>query len=179
MKNKKVEYIVIPAVFAAIIAVFTAFIKINIGMNGGYIHLGDSIIYICASILPAPCAIWAAAIGGAMADLLAGAPAWAIPTAIIKALNVVPFVLVRMLGKAKQQNKILTKTTVLMPLPSALVTVFGYLLAGGILYSFPTALASVPFNMIQAVGSTLLFYIAGSALDKMNFRKMIHNIFEK
>ena len=128
------------AVFAALIAVMTAYIKFNTGINDGYLHFGDSMIYLAACILPLPYAMAAAAIGGFCADILAGAAAWAPFTAIIKALNVLPFAL------------------------------FGYLLAEGLLYSFPTALTSVPFSIIQAVGSAIIYYIAAPALDKVKFK---------
>ena len=67
-------------------------------------------------------------------------------------------------------NKILNKTTAFMPLVSGLITIFGYLLAEGLLYSFPTALTSVPFSIIQAVGSAIIYYIAAPALDKVKFK---------
>lgn len=52
------------AVFAALIAVMTAYIKFNTGINDGYLHFGDSMIYLAACILPLPYAMAAAAIGG-------------------------------------------------------------------------------------------------------------------
>ena len=129
------------AVFAALIAVMTAYIKFNTGINDGF----------CA-------------------DILAGAAAWAPFTAIIKALNALPFALVYTCHATKSPNKILNKTTAFMPLVSGLITIFGYLLAEGLLYSFPTALTSVPFSIIQAVGSAIIYYIAAPALDKVKFK---------
>ena len=150
------------AVFAALIAVMTAYIKFNTGINDGYLHFGDSMIYLAACILPLPYAM--------AADILAGAAAWAPFTAIIKALNVLPFALVYTCHATKSPNKILNKTTAFMPLVSGLITIFGYLLAEGLLYSFPTALTSVPFSIIQAVGSAIIYYIAAPALDKVKFK---------
>ena len=85
------------AMFAALIAVTTAFIKIPAPL--GYAHAGDSMVYLAACVLPAPFNFIAAAIGGATADLLAGYAVWAIPSAIIKALNVLPFFIVRIILK--------------------------------------------------------------------------------
>lgn len=158
------------AVFAALIAVMTAYIKFNTGINDGYLHFGDSMIYLAACILPLPYAMAAAAIGGFCADILAGAAAWAPFTAVIKALNVLPFALVYTCHATKSPNKILNKATAFMPLVSGLITIFGYLLAEGLLYSFPTALTSVPFSIIQAVGSAIIYYIAAPALDKVKFK---------
>lgn len=92
-----VKLIAITAMCAALVTVTTAFIKIP--SMFGYSHAGDSMIYLAASILPGPYGIIASSIGGALADLISGYPQWAIPTAIIKAFNAVPFVLCRMAMK--------------------------------------------------------------------------------
>lgn len=175
--RRQIYYIVITALFAAIIAVMTAYIKINTGINNGYLHFGDSMIYLAACVLPLPYAMVAAAIGGASADVLAGAAVWAPFTAIIKALNVLPFALVYLMKATKKPNLILNKTTAIMPIVSGLITIFGYLLAEGLLYSFPTAWTSVPFSIIQAVASAVVYYAAAAALDKIAFKSRIYKSF--
>ena len=89
--NEKIKYAAMTAMFAALITITTAYVKIPAPL--GYAHAGDSMIYLSASVLPGPLGFAAAAIGGGLADLLAGYPQWAVPTAIIKALNVLPFFL--------------------------------------------------------------------------------------
>lgn len=98
-----VKLIAITAMCAALVTVTTAFIKIPSPL--GYSHAGDSMIYLAASILPGPFGIIASSIGGALADLISGYPHWAIPTAIIKAVNAVPFVLCRMAMKSVAKMK--------------------------------------------------------------------------
>ena len=117
--------LVIAAVFAALIAVFTAYVSIKTGINDGYLHFGDSVIYLAACILPTPYAVAAAALGGALADILGGAAIWAPFTAVIKALNVLPFALVYVCKRTASPQKILNKTTAFMPIVSGLITVFG------------------------------------------------------
>ena len=168
-----VKKICITGLMAAMITVCTAFIKIPTGINSGYLHFGDSMIYISGCIL-GPWALLAAAIGGAFADILAGAPQWAIATAIIKALNAVPFVI--MAAKYKKKNntvKVVNKYTSPMVVISGFITIFGYLLAEGIMYSFPSALTSVPFSIIQAVGSAVIFFVVGKIFDKTNLQKYL------
>ena len=97
-----VKLIAVTAMFAALVTVTTAFIKIPTPL--GYSHAGDSMIYLGASILPAPFGIIAASIGGALADLLSGYAHWAIPTAIIKAFNALPFILCGIILKKKGKN---------------------------------------------------------------------------
>ena len=60
--NKQLIYVVMAALFAAIITVVTAYV-LRIPTGNGYIHLGDSFIFLAASLLPLPYAIAAAAVG--------------------------------------------------------------------------------------------------------------------
>ena len=162
--------IVIAAMFAAMIAVMTAFVQIKTP-TGGYVHLGDSMIYLAASFLPMPYAVAAAAIGGGIADLLVY-PETIIYTVIIKAINAVFF--------SAKGDKLLTKRNALMTIPSGLVTVVGYsisklirqLLAGDSLHSATVnALWKIPENAIQAVASALIFIVIALALDKADIKK--------
>lgn len=173
MENNNVKRITFTAVFAALIAVMTAFIKVPTGINEGYLHFGDSMIYLAGCLL-GPYAAIAAAIGGALADTLAGAAVWAIPTAIIKACNSVPFIIATAIYvKHKNNHRIIHLSTILMTVLSGLITIFGYLLAEGLMYSFPSALTSVPFSVIQAVGSAIVFIIVGCALDAVKVQKFL------
>lgn len=175
MKNQNTKTLVTAAMFAAMITILTAFFQIKIGINDGYIHFGDSIIYLAACILPAPYALCAASIGGALADILSGAAIWAIPTAIIKALNVVPFVLMMSyLKKENKADKIISKGTIFMAIISGLITVLGYYVAEGIMFGFTAALlSSLLRGLIQPIGSAIVFYAIGLALDKAKFKTLV------
>ena len=168
--SKHTLHIVIAAMFAAMIAVMTAFVQIKTP-TGGYVHLGDSMIYLAASFLPLPYAILAAAIGGGIADLLVY-PETIIYTIIIKAINAIFF--------SAKGDKLLTKRNALMTIPSGLVTVVGYslsklirqLLAGDSLHSaVVNALWKIPENGIQAIASALIFIVIALALDKADIKK--------
>ncbi len=172
MRNKKsVLRITYTAIFAAIIMLFTALIKFSTGLGEGYIHLGDSIIYLCACLLPFPYCIVAAALGGALADVISGFAIWSVPTAIIKILITLPFALVA----KNNPSKILNKKTIFMPALSGVISIAGYFVAECILYSAATAALSILGNVIQAVGSAIIFYIMAIALDKTNFKRRINN----
>lgn len=173
MKKGNIKTITLTAMFAALIAVTTAFIKVPIGINEGYIHFGDSMIYLAGCFLGPYTAI-AAAVGGALADVLAGAPAWAFPTAIIKVCNSVPFIIATAIYvKRKNTHKIIHLSTALMTLVSGLITVLGYYLAEGFLYSFASAWISAPFNIVQAVGSAIVFILVGCALDAVKIQRLL------
>lgn len=51
MKKQSVKKITFTALFAALIAVMTAFIKMPTGINEGYLHFGDSMIYLAGCLL--------------------------------------------------------------------------------------------------------------------------------
>lgn len=166
--------LILSALFAALIAVFTAFVSIKTGINDGYLHFGDSLVYLAACILPLPYAPAAAAVGGALADVLGGAAVWAPFSAVIKALNTLPFALVYACRLTKSPQRILNKATAWMPLASGLITILGYFLAEGLLYSFPTAAVSCLASLVQAAGSAVLYYAAAAALDRVQIKKRLH-----
>ncbi|MBE6827676.1 MAG: TIGR04002 family protein [Ruminococcaceae bacterium] len=168
-KDKKIYTLSMAAVFAALTAVLTAFLKVGTGINEGYIHFGDSIIYLASSVLPLPFAMASAAVGGAAADILAGAAVWAPFTAVIKALNALVFRL--LINKSRKANgiKIFSARSVVASLISGIVTVAGYFGASSVLYSTEAAAVSIPFDLIQAAVSTAVFLIIGVSLDKTNF----------
>lgn len=173
MRNKKsLLKITYTAIFTAIIILATSIIKFSTGLGEGYIHLGDSMIYLTACLLPFPYCIIAGALGGGLADILSGFAIWSIPTMLIKMLNVLPFAIV---CKKLKTNKILCKQTVLMTVVSGVITILGYFVAECILYSVASATLSIAGNTIQAVASGIIFMIIATTLDKINFKRRINN----
>ena len=73
-QDTKIRRIVLTGLFSALIFVFTAYIHVPTG--AGYTHAGDGFIYLAACLLPAPYAVAAGMIGGALADGLTGFPVW-------------------------------------------------------------------------------------------------------
>ena len=163
-KNNSVKNICVTALLAAMITVMTAYIgHIPVGANGGYIHFGDSLIYIGAVLLPTPYAMIAAAIGGGLADLLT-APMWMIPTIIIKALIVLPF--------SRKGEKIVTTRNVVATLIAFLISGTGYYIAEAILFGTETAFfMSLLGSATQSGGSAIIFIVLGLVLDKAGFKK--------
>jgi len=79
--KQKILFVALSGVFAALIFVATAFTKIPTGQ--GYANLGDGVILTCAYLL-GPIAFFPAAIGSALADLLAGYVPYIPATFVIK-----------------------------------------------------------------------------------------------
>lgn len=171
-ENSKTMLIVITAMFSAVIAVATAFIKIPSPF--GYNHAGDSMIYLAASILPAPYGIICASIGGVVADLISGYPQWAIATALIKALNAVPFIICKTaLKNSRFKNRIINPPNLLMLIPTTIVTVFGYFAATGLMYSWEAAFAELTVWWVQPATGAIIFILAGAGLDAVKFKEKI------
>lgn len=163
---KNTQKLVMTTLLAALITVMTAYIcHIPVGVNGGYIHFGDALIYIAASTLPLPYALLAAAIGGGLADLLT-APMWMIATIIIKMAIVFPF--------TSKNSKIICVRNVIAVFISGVISTVGYAVAEGLLFqNWAVSLASVAANLIQSGGSAVIFIILGFALDKCEFKSKI------
>lgn len=118
--------------------------------------------------------IIASSIGGALADLISGYPHWAIPTAIIKAVNAVPFVLCRMAMKKRgKDEKIISPSSLLMLIPTTIVTIGGYFIANGLMYDFGAAIAELPTCWLQPGVGALIYIVVGIGLDKINFKKKL------
>ena len=167
MKNKDLRLLTLTAMFAALIMLVTAYIMhIPTGFNNGYIHLGDTMIYIAASMLPTPYAFVAAAMGGALADILSTAAVWAIPTAIIKALMVLPF--------TAKHERLLCKRNVLAIVISGVIGIVGYALAAMIMYgSFAAGVADVLPNVIQEAAGGAMYVVLALALDRVKIKRLV------
>lgn len=162
-QETKIKNLTTAGVMAALITIFTAYVcHIPIGVNGGYVHFGDALVYLAAALLPTPYALAAAAIGGGLADLLT-APMWAPATIIIKMLIVLLFT-----NKAK---RILTLRNVLATVPAYVITAGGYFLAEYVIFdSWSTLLVSFSQNLLQSMGSAVFFICLGLALDKAQLK---------
>lgn len=161
------------ALFAAMTTICILLLHIPTG-NQGYIHVADGVIYLAAAILPLPYAMLAGSIGGGLADLIAGSPSYIIPTVIIKAVIVLTF--------SSKSDKLLTKRNLIAPVPSLVLTVVLYAIAGFVIdmlagattqAAFAGALSGMPMNVLQGVASAVLFYAVGAGLDKLQFKNKL------
>ncbi len=161
-QNKKLHQLVMAAIFAAAITVTTAYVLHIPIPTGGYLHLGDTLIYLGACLLPLPWAVAAAGVGAALADLLT-APMWALATFIIKALMCLPF--------TRKSKKLLCGQNI------AAVVIAG--VGESILYSFVNVffvqsmagfMPQFIGTMIQATASGILFLVIAAAVDKVGLK---------
>lgn len=169
--STKMKYLTMTGLMAAMITIMTAYIcHIPVGTNGGYIHFGDSLIYLAAVLLPTPYALAAAAIGGGLADLLT-APMWTIVTIIIKMLITIPF--------SCKQSKCITVRNIIATIFAFFISGTCYFFAEYILFGTWSAyLVSMSGSLIQSSGSAVFFIIFGLALDKCGIKSKINHMLE-
>ena len=161
--NPRLRRMVTAALFAAAITVVTAFfLHIPIPGSSGYVHLGDTLIYLVACMLPAPYAIFAASVGAGLADLLT-APAWVLPTLIIKAIVALQFTC-KCDHLLTRRNSIAVFTTMLV---SPTLYSLAYCIMTGTMAAFIPQFAG---TIVQAIGSAVVFFPLAFMLDRLQFK---------
>ena len=165
VSSTKTKYLVTSSLFSALICItIVSILHIPVGGNNGYVHIGDTFIYLAAAILPTPYAMVCAAIGASMADLITGSAAWVIPTIIIKPILV--------LFITSKHNKIITTRNVIGAFIAGFVGWTLYMLAEGIMIgSFTSAFVFSIIGLTQPIGSFIVFIIIGLMFDKLGVKK--------
>ena len=159
----KTKNLVTAALMAAITCLVTGYI-LHIPVGNGYVHIGDAIIYLSASILPLPYALVCGAIGAGLADFTTGAFIWVIPTVIIKPLSALFF--------SSKSDRIITVRNVIAAFLGGVIGTALYMLADGIIFgNMKAAVVLTGIGFIQPVGSFIVYIILGFVLDKVGFKK--------
>ncbi|MBR5542551.1 MAG: ECF transporter S component [Oscillospiraceae bacterium] len=155
MKTKlSTKTLVLAALFAATVAVTTAFTAFPIMGGNGYIHVGDIFVLLAASVLPAPVAAIACGIGGALADTMAGFALYILPTALIKAAMAYTF--------AKSKNRLLGVVL------AVIILCGGYYITEVFLFgSFISPLSCIPWNLIQGAFGAAGYFLLASPVRKL------------
>ena len=122
---------------AALAMVLTMVPQIPTG-TGGYVHFGDSVIYLAAMLLgPAGGAV-VGAVGHSLADLLSGHAIFILPTFVIKGL--MGFVIGKLIYPAENLNK---RRFICAGLSALVIVTLGYFVAEIPLYGVQTAAVCV------------------------------------
>ena len=119
--------------------------------------MGDALIYLCACLLPLPYAMAAAAVGGAMADLLT-APMWAPATFLIKALLCLLF--------SRTSGHLFCRRNVVGSVIAGLLspTLYGFV---NVFFtgSWNAFLPQFAGTLLQGIGSAAVFLILSRGMD--------------
>lgn len=164
MSKKRLHYLCLAGLFAAITFVTTAYL--HIPSHTGYTHIGDAFIFLAACLLPTPYAVFVGAAGAALADCLTGFALWAPASVVIKAVTALFF--------TAKKPRILTPRNLTALVPSLLLCGGGYygyeaLITG----NFIAPLAGIPGYLTQWVLSSVLFITLGAALDKLSVKSRL------
>lgn len=148
MYTSNTRKLVITALAVTLVTIVTIAIQIPNSV-GGYINLGDSMIFALAIVGGPIIAGIAGGLGSALADILSGYAVWALPSFLIKGVE--GLVAGALIGRISVgSRKPISLGTVLVLVVSGLVMVMGYFATSYILYGFPAALAAVTGDLIQA-----------------------------
>ena len=159
MKDQKIRLMCIAGIFTAIVFVFTAYL--HIPSHTGYTHVGDGFIYLAACMLPLPYAMFVGAGGALLADCLTGYAIWAPGSIIIKTVAVLFF--------SRKSARIISIRNLLALIPAWAVSIGGYYLYEALITgNFVAPLSGIPGYITQSVLSSILFVVAGLAMDKLN-----------
>ena len=159
MKDQKIRLMCIAGIFTAIVFVFTAYL--HIPSHTGYTHVGDGFIYLAACMLPLPYAMFVGAGGALLADCLTGYAIWAPGSIIIKTVAVLFF--------SRKSARIISIRNLLALIPAWAVCIGGYYLYEALITgNFVAPLSGIPGYITQSVLSSILFVVAGLAMDKLN-----------
>ncbi|MCL1881350.1 MAG: TIGR04002 family protein [Oscillospiraceae bacterium] len=179
--NNTVKHLTFSAVFAALIFVSITVTRIPNGL-GGFIHFGDSLIYLSAALLPFPYGLLVAAIGPGLFNLFSESPFWFPFTVIIKPITALCFSNrgTHILGnRPKYRNYIApviagTLNTVLYFFANMALFSLGFLgVTSDRTSAWTAGIVSLPGLLMQAGGSIVFFYIIAFALDKMEFKRRV------
>lgn len=180
--SSRTSTLVMSALMVAIITVSIMFIKLPIPFTQGYVHLGDAMIFISVMILGWKRGAVAAAIGGALGDILGGFAMWAPWTFCLK--GIMTLILGIMLSYALKKQWVMIGR---MPLGGVLgmiaggaVMVAGYYAAEGIMYgNWAVAALGIPWNIGQFVVGMIIAWALTMALTKTSAKKFFAYRFEK
>lgn len=165
--------LIMAGLMTGMITISTMIFKIPIPLTTGYIHLGDSMIFLAVLILGWKYSAVAAGIGSALADVIGGFAMWAPWTFCIKAVMAVlmGYAIKKQIGGDKKIFGLPVCQLVGMVL-SGVWMVAGYYVAEGVMYSnFVVATIAIPWNLVQFVMGFIIAGLIAAALLKTSAKR--------
>jgi len=105
--SEKTKNLTYTALMIALVFVATFSVRIPVPFTQGYIHAGDSMIFVAAILFGWKMGALAGGVGSALADLLGGYANWVLPTLVIKT------VMGGLVGWVAEEKNNKTKSTVI------------------------------------------------------------------
>lgn len=178
MNSKSTYKTVITALFAALTCVATMFIRVP-SPTSGYVNLGDGIVLLSGFLLGPVYGALAAGIGSMLADILAGYPAYAIGTLIIKAaVALVGGMVYRIRHQESESLARHVLRIITAGVCGEFFMVMGYFAYSGIFLSYGLGAAiEIPGNIIQSLFGIIIASVLTPVL--MNSKELKKLLAEK
>ncbi len=145
-------------ILAALIFALTSLKLPN--FTGGYVHLGDSLVFFTALLVNPLYGFLAAGLGGALADILGGYSQYAIPTFFIKGImSLIVYFSFSFIRKESRNTGKKVNRFIAILISAGIASSFmviAYFAVDCGFYGFGGALVAVPLNILQGVASTAL-----------------------
>lgn len=166
---------VMTALMMCLVMIATMFIKVPIPFTQGYVHLGDSMIFLAVLILGKKGGALAAGVGSALGDVIGGYAFWAPWTLLIKLI--MAWILgsfvesIEKSGKYHPQSGITVMEIIGMAIAGIEMTA-GYYVTEAVMYgNYLIPLSGVPWNIGQFAVGMVIACILASALCKTPAKK--------
>lgn len=157
------------ALFMGMIVALTMIIRIPIPATHGYIHLGDSMIFLAVLVLGKKNGAIAAGVGSALADIIGGYAVYAPITLVVKSLMalVVGLFIEQAMKKGRfsgAAGKVIIAAGMVL---GGLLMVAGYYIAEVVMYgNWIVPLSGVGMNILQFAVGAVLAIALDHALEK-------------
>ncbi|MBF8984667.1 ECF transporter S component [Lutibacter sp. B2] len=164
--NNKTKDIAYSGILISLVFIATKFLNIRlpISINGGLIHLGNTMLFIAAIVFGKKKGAVAGAFGMALFDIVSGWMAWAPGTFIVRG---VMGYLVGSISWAKDRNGNHLGWNIIAIVVAGIWMIAGYYVTEGILYgNWIAPMTSIPGNIIQIVVGAIIGLPLAVALKK-------------
>jgi uncharacterized membrane protein len=175
--NKNIKKWILASLFAAMVTVGTLVIQVPTPTKG-YIHIGDTLVYLSGILLGNVFGFLAAALGSFLADFISGYLIYAVPTFMIKGLDALAVGLIyRTLSKNTDKMSIKIVHFAVAISVGTIIMVGGYYIFESALYGYKAALLGVLPNIVQGIGGGALALPILMALEKtgITYKKLMGN----
>ncbi|TDT57285.1 ECF transporter S component [Fonticella tunisiensis] len=166
--NSKTKDMVTTSLLIALVFIATRFINLQlpISVNGGLVHLGNTMLFMTAIVFGRKKGAVAGAFGMGLFDLLSGGPwvAWAPFTFVIR--GVMGYI-IGSISNARGRNGNSFIWNLIGIVIASIWMIIGYYIAEGILYgNWITPINSIPGNLIQLIVGAVVGLPLAAALKR-------------
>lgn len=162
-RKSSTKIVAISGIGIALLFVVTAFVQMPMpGSGGGYVHLGDSVLFVVSFVFGPVVGSLTGGGGGFFADLYLGYPMYAGFSLVIKAVQ---GLIVGVLSKRYGKNIFGYVYTMMV---AGIWMVVAYFLVEILLFNFEVALASIVGNVLQVVAGIVFAMFAFSTVQRLH-----------